>query len=88
MGMAACRWMANGRLQMRCRHTGMAIPPARGRAHVGALACAPKTLCCIGSHSFYMCKYTSVLSMLGACFARLAQQNHVYGKVSVEYLHV
>ena len=36
----------------------------------------------------HMCKYTSVLSMLGACFARLAQQNHVYGKVSVEYLHV
>ena len=53
MGMAACRWMANGRLRMRCRHTGMAIPPARGRAHVGALACAPKTLCCIGSHSLY-----------------------------------
>ena len=35
-------------------------------------------VCTVYTHMF---KYTSVLLMFDACFARLAQQNHVYGNV-------
>ena len=81
--------MGSGRARRRWRPTAQAPPAELAPGRGEGLVCGPETLCCIGLHSLYtnICKYISVLLMLDACFARLAQQTHVYGNVSFEHLH-
>ena len=51
--MAGSGWTGSGRLLTRCRPTGRAKAPEPAAARGEGLACAPKTLCCIGSYSLY-----------------------------------